>query len=517
LLNNEVVNTKQRSGSMTVHQARDYQIELEQGIYAAWRGGARNVLAVLPTGGGKSFVVARIAAAFNSAVAVIAHRSELVTQMSTALAREGVRHRVIGPAALSRTCTSLHMDEMRRSFIEPSSRVAVCSVNTLVGMNPADPWLRQVGMWAQDEAHHITAGSVWGKAAEMLPNALGLGVTATPTRLDRKGLGRHADGLMDAMVLGPTPRVLINRGFLADYRIFAPLSDLDLSSVPTTDSGEYSPEKLKAARRKSTITGDVVASYLRFANGKLGITFDTDIESATETAAAYRAAGVVAEVITGKTPDLLRASLMRDFRARKIQQLVSVDILGEGVDVPAVEVVSMARPTQSYGLFAQQFGRALRVSPGKDRAIIIDHVGNVLRHGLPDAPREWTLDRGERRSKTKNDGVIPLRSCVNPECVQVYERALVACPYCGTIPPVADRSSPDRVDGDLAELDPAVLAKLRGEIERIEALPVIPLGMPPEGWNRYRFAHESRAAAQTELKREILSLIHISEPTSPCH
>jgi hypothetical protein len=260
---------------------------------------------------------------------------------------------------------------------------------------------------------------------------------------------------------------------------------------------------LIAVRRKSTITGDVVGHYLKIAPGKLGVTFDTDIESATETAAAFRAAGVAAEVVTSKTPDELRETIKRRFRQREVLQLVNVDLFGEGYDLPAIEVVSMARPTESYSLFCQQFGRALRILEGKERAIIIDHVGNVLRHGLPDAPREWTLDRGERRSKTKNDGVIPLRSCVNPECVQVYERALVACPFCGTVPPVADRSSPDRVDGDLAELDPAVLAKLRGEIERIEALPVIPLGMPPEGWNRYRFAHESRAAAQIELKREI--------------
>ena len=164
----------------------------------------------------------------------------------------------------------------------------------------------------------------------------------------------------------------------------------------------------------------MVDHYLRIAKGKLGVTFAVDVEAAGDIATAFKKAGVPAEIVTAKTPDTLRASILRRFRNRELLQLVNVDLFGEGFDLPAIEVVSMARPTQSFSLFAQQFGRALRPMDGKEHAIIIDHVGNVHRHGLPDAPRDWSLDRRERRSSKNVDIVIPTRTC--PECAGAYER-----------------------------------------------------------------------------------------------
>lgn len=486
-----------------MHQPRDYQAALEQDVYAAWRDGARNVMAVLPTGGGKTFVFARIAAATKSAVCAIAHRGELVSQMSVAMAREGVRHRVIGPEALARRCSDANIEDTGQNYVTPGARVAVAGVDTLVRLPENDPWLAQVGLWIQDEAHHVLADNKWGRACAMFPNAYGLGVTATPTRADGKGLGRHADGLMDQMVVGPTMRELIRRKYLTDYRVFAPPSDLDLSDVATTASGDFSPPKLSAARRRSRITGDVVQHYLRIARGKLGVTFDVDIESATETAAAFRAAGIPAEVVTGKTPDAARAEILRRFRRREILQLVNVDLFGEGFDLPAIEVVSFARPTQSYSLYCQQFGRALRPLEGKPYAIIIDHVGNVLRHGLPDRYREWSLDRRERRSRSTASDVIPTRVCLNVECLGVYERIEPACPYCGTVPLPGGRSSPELVDGDLLELDPSVLAALRGEIDRIDGAPVFPAGATPEIAGAIKKRHWERQQEQSRLRNAI--------------
>ena len=488
---------------MTVHAPRDYQAKLEQDIYAAWAGGARTVLAVLPTGGGKTFVFSRVAAAATTAVCSIAHRAELVGQMSIALAREGVRHRVVGPDKLHRACSSLHMGEFGRSYIDPGARIAVASVDSLVNLSPADPWVQQVGLWIQDEAHHVLADNKWGKACALFPNAYGLGVTATPTRADGKGLGRHADGLMDAMVVGPSMRELITRGYLTEYRIFAPPSDLDLSAVPTGAGGDYSPKPLRAAVHRSRIVGDVVKHYLRIAPGKLGITFAVDIEGAAEIAAAYKAAGVAAEVVSSKTEDALRAQIMRRFRAREVLQLVNVDLFGEGFDLPAIEVVTMARPTQSYGLYCQQFGRACRIMDGKTHAFIIDHVGNVMRHGLPDAPREWSLDRRERRSRSGPSDMIPVRTCLNEVCMGVYERVLASCPYCGRAPVPAGRSAPEQVDGDLCELDPAALALLRGEVARVDGDPRYPAGAAPEVMGGIRNRHLERQAAQRALRADI--------------
>ncbi len=489
---------------MTVHQPRDYQELLERDVRAAWAAGQRNVLAVLPTGGGKTFVFSRIASAANTAVCAIAHRSELVGQMSVALAREGVRHRVIGPGTLHRSCSTLHMDEFGRSFIDPGARVAVASVDTLVRMAANDPWVQQVGMWIQDEAHHVLAENKWGRACALFPNAYGLGVTATPVRADGKGLGRHADGLMDAMVVGPTMRELISRGYLTDYRIFAPPSDIDLSDVAVSASGDFSPAPLRKAVHRSHIVGDVVQHYLQIAPGKLGVTFAVDIESAAEIAAAYRAAGVPAEVVSSKTPDALRAQVLRRFRARQVLQLVNVDLFGEGFDLPAIEVVTFARPTQSFALFCQQFGRACRLLEGKRHALVIDHVGNVMRHGLPDARREWSLDRRASRGKSNAaTDVIPVRTCLATDCMGVYERVLGACPYCGHMPVPAGRSTPEQVDGNLFELDPAVLERMRGEVSRVDGDPHYPTTAAPEVQGAIRRRHHDRQAAQGELRGTI--------------
>lgn len=485
------------------HALRPYQRELHDAIRAEWAAGHDNVLAVAPTGSGKTVLFSTMLAEEPGASVAIAHRQELVSQMSLALAREGVRHRVIGPDAVARTCAALHMQELRANYVNPQAACAVAGVDTLVRRNAADPWFNQVRLCVQDEAHHLLADNKWGVARAMFPNARCLGVTATPTRADGKGLGSRADGVMDSMVIGPSMRDLIRQGYLTDYRVYAPPSDLDLSEVPTAPGGDFSPVKLAAAVHKSRITGDVVKHYLRIAPGKLGVTFAVDVEAATEICAQYRAAGVPAEVVTSKTPDTLRASILRRFRAREVLQLVNVDLFGEGFDLPAIEVVSMARPTQSYGLYCQQFGRALRLLEGKAWAIIIDHVGNVVRHGLPDAPRVWSLDRRERRARGTPDDVVPVRSC--PQCTSVYERIHHACPYCGHSPEPAGRGAPELVDGDLAELSPEVLARMRGEVGRVDwQYPAIPDGVTPIVARAIHNRHFERQQAQGRL-REVMA------------
>lgn len=476
---------------------RPFQQSAKEQVLASWQTGAQNVLLVIPTGGGKTVVFSDIVSEYQGASVAIAHRQEIVSQISLAFARNGVRHRVIGPASLAKTCTMLHLAETKRNYVDPSNRVAVAGVDTLIRMDASLPWFRQVGLVVQDEAHHLCRKNKWGAAQSMFPNAKGLGVTATPCRADGNGLGRHADGVMDHMIVGPSMRELINDGWLTEYRIFAPPSDIDLRNVPLSASGDFSPPKLAQAVHKSHIVGDVVQHYLRIAPGKLGVTFAVDVEAAGEIARAFRDAGVLAEVVSAKTPDALRASILRKFRNREILQLVNVDLFGEGFDLPAIEVVSMARPTQSYALFAQQFGRALRPMEGKDHAIIIDHVGNVHRHGLPDAPRRWTLDRRDRRGGSSDAASIPTRTC--PECTAAYERIRSSCPFCGYMPEPAGRSSPAEVDGDLYELSPEALAKLRGQIDAPAAYhpdPIIAATLKKR--------HRERTEAQMAL-REVMA------------
>lgn len=447
---------------------RDYQAKGEIDIMEAWAR-YRHVLYVSPTGSGKTVLFSHLLSKYAGASCAIAHRQELVSQMSLALARCGVRHGIIAPKKVAKNIVSIHMEELGRSYFEPSSRVKVAGVDTLIKMPPTEPWLAQVGMVIQDEAHHVLKANKWGRAFELFPHARSLGVTATPCRADGKGLGSHAAGLFETMIEGPSMGSLIERGYLTDYRIFAPpTKNLNLDAVPISAGGDFSPKPLAEAVHGSQIVGDVVQHYLKHAAGKLGVTFAVDIDSACEIAAAFRKAGVPAEVVTSETPDHLRISILRRFRKREVMQLVNVDLFGEGFDLPAIEVVSFARPTQSFALYVQQFGRALRIMEGKHFAIIIDHVGNIERHRLPDAVRQWSLDGTKARLQ---DGVMPVRVCVG--CTQVFERFHKRCPYCGFYPEPPARSLPEQVDGDLAELDAEALARLRQAVSVVDLPPMM--------------------------------------------
>lgn len=475
-------------------QLRPYQSQLHDDIYAAWAAGHRNVMACLPTGGGKTVTFAHIVREESEPSAVLAHRGELVAQISLALAREQVRHSIVGPSSLAKLCVRGHLAELNRSYYDPNAKTLVGSVQSL---NKGG--FDHIKLWVHDEAHHVLKDNQFGKAVAKFPNARGLGVTATPVRADGQGLGRHADGVFDTLVMGPTPADLIEQGYLCRYKIFAPPSTLDLSTVHVTPSGDYSPNELKVATRQSTVIGDTVDHYLKHALGKSGLTFADSIENAKEIAAKFRARGVRAEVLSGKTDSLLRSHVLAQFKRKEVLQIVSVALIDEGFDCPGVEVVSDAAATESFGRFAQRFGRGLRILEGKPHMIYLDHVGNTLRHGLPDAPRNWTLDRRDKRAKQKPDG-IPLRVCVNVECVQPYPRIYRACPYCGECPPVSHRSSPEFVDGDLLELDAATLAVLRGHIDQ----PIkLPFGATPAIEGALKKHYRARQQAQTELRETI--------------
>lgn len=458
---------------------RAYQSKLKEDIYDSWRAGNRNTLAVLPTGGGKTVVVASIFQEVQAPRLAIAHRQELVSQISLTFARTGIHHRIVAPKSIVAFCITQHIKHYGRSFHHPQAEAAVAGVDTLVARNEKlTQWLNQLRYWVIDEAHHVLRDNKWGKAAGFLPNAYGLGVTATPCRCDRKSLGRAKSGVFDAMVEGPTTRQLIDMGHLCDYRFIAPPASYTMDASDIGASGEFSQDKARQKSHKSRITGDIVDNYLKFAPGKRGITFVVDVETAAEVAAAFRDRGVPAESVSAKTPDNIRTAFVEKFRAGQILNLVNVDLFGEGFDVPAVEVVSGGQPTMSFGRFSQAFGRMLRPFEGKERGIYIDHVENWKIHGLPDKPRIWSLDdeRGKRRAK---DDAEALTRCTAENCYETYSAALKACPHCGHAPEPMGRSAPEMVDGDLTEFSPELLAQLRGEIARADAGPTYPLGATP--------------------------------------
>ena len=445
---------------------RHDQHVLKSDINNEWSRGVQNVLGVLSTGGGKSVIASDIVLDgfhTNKQQAVIAHRNELVGQMSIHVANRGIQHRIIGSTKTVTRITRSHRKHFGRSFVNPSARTAVIGVDTLVARtDELKQWARQTDQWIIDEAHHVLRANKWGKAVEMFPNARGLGITATPLRADGCGLGREYDGVFDSMCVGLEMRPLIELGALADYEIVCPTSDIHVEESETSASGDWSNVKLRDAAKKSHITGDAVNAYCQYAWGKQAICFATDVETSGEIASRFNAVGIRAASLSAQTDETVREKYVEEFKDGILKVLVNVDLFDEGFDVPACEVVIMARPTMSLGKYRQMVGRALRAMPGKRFGLIIDLVSNVIRHKLPDRVIPWTLARRDKRGKQEIDpDEIPLTVCKH--CTKPFERFLTACPHCGLEPPLPEPGARTiaKLDGDLMLLDKATLDRMR--------------------------------------------------------
>lgn len=457
---------------------RTYQEDLKSKIYKALADGFKAPLAVLATGGGKTVIFCNMAHELATGkvtgeplpVCISVHRKEIVSQISVTLARSGVAHNIIAPKNVILNIISAQRRATGKQYYDHRAPITVASVDTLnARADSYKNWANGIKVWIQDEAAHTLRNNKWGKALLQFPNAVGIGFTATPQRLDKRGLGTHADGLFDTMILGPSTKFLINEGHLSKYKIVVPPGDYERHLKKASDNSDFTREAMAVASRDSHVVGDVVDNYLKFCKGKQAIVFASDIEAAFKIEKQFLFKEVKAKTLTGETPDVERAKAVQAFEEGELEVLVNVDLFDEGFSVDGVECVSMARPTMSVSKFLQCCGRGLRIKKGKEYATIIDHVGNIKRHGLPDQHRTWTLDRIVKRRDTTNT----LRICSNFMCNAPYDRVLEACPYCGEeFRPAYNRSGGTSarealkiVDGDLMLLDPDTIRELEAEIE----------------------------------------------------
>jgi DNA repair protein RadD len=423
---------------------RSYQQQAIDDTRAAIRDGAHAPLLVLPTGGGKTIIfsaIASAAAAKGKRVLILVHRRELIHQASSKLAWVGLDHGIIA-AGIPAT----------------NAPVQIASVQTLARRLHRINW--QPGLIIIDEAHHATAGQ-WERILQHWPDTYRLGVTATPCRLDGRGLG----AAFDAMVLGPSVADLISAGFLSPARIYAPPVVADLASVRTR-AGDYANDQAAAAMDRPTVTGDAISHYQRLASGQQAIAFCCNVKHAVSVCDAFKTAGIAAELLLGDTQD--REQVVADFAAHRTKVLVTVDVVSEGFDVPAASCAILLRPTQSLGLYLQQVGRVLRPAPDKPHALILDHVGNVNRHGFPDDPHDWSLD--DRMRRTKGTPAPSVRTC--PKCFAAF-KPQPQCPACGAqCVPIKSRVIRE-IAGELQELvrDSNGVELRGGERVRVAAYP----------------------------------------------
>jgi DNA repair protein RadD len=408
---------------------RDYQSHAIEAVRDSYRKGCRRPLLVSPTGSGKTLMFSYISAGMNQngkRVLILAHRRELLRQISSALRSVGVRHAVMSGGS--------------RGI--PVANVVVASVFTLARRLEYFP---APDLIIGDEAHHFTPSSTWGKCVSAFPNAHVLGVTATPERLDGKGLGL----MFDDMVMGPTVAELTEQGYLTPAEVYAP-SRPDLKALRTR-MGDYVNADLESAMDKPSITGNAVHHYRKLADGKLAIAFCVSVKHAKDVAEEFRHAGYNAAHIDGGMEEHERDRVLKDFAAGKIKILTSCDLVSEGFDLPAVEVAILLRPTKSLALYLQQVGRAIRPSPGKTTTIVLDHAGNTAVHGFIDEHREWILTSDSARKKREGEKPATVRTC--PQCFAMH-RPSPACPKCGHVYKVVSRKIRE-VEGELVQMNRA--------------------------------------------------------------
>lgn len=228
--------------------------------------------------------------------------------------------------------------------------------------------------------------------------------------------------------------------------------------------GDYVRSELSTAVDKPRITGDAIAHYKKYAMGKRAIVFAVSIEHSNHIVEQFLKEGIRAEHVDGETPPGIREAAIERFRQGQTQVLSNVELFGEGFDLPAMEAAILLRPTQSLGLYLQQVGRALRPYEGKNHAVILDHVGNCQRFGLPDQEREWSL--ADREKKESSDAPA-VRIC--HECFGAQSFGRITCVFCGALFPTKPREV-EQVAGELSEVDQEQLRlKLRFKQEQGQA------------------------------------------------
>ena len=405
---------------------RAYQEELVSKVREAWIHGKRAPCIVLPCGGGKSIIVAEIAKRTtdkHNKVLFLVHRKELCEQIENTFRRWGV--------------------DMLRCQI-----MMVQTASRRLGKIPPPTLI------ITDENHHSLANS-YKKVYEAFPNAHRVGVTATPVRLDGSGLG----DINDVLICGVSAKWLIEHNCLSAYDYYAP-SLIDLTGIKIK-KGDYDITSVENLMLRKAIFGDVIGYYNKLAAGKQAICYCTSVRHSMETAMQFNIAGIEAAHIDGGTPKQERDRIIDDFRRGAIDILCNVDLISEGFDVPDCECAILLRPTQSLTLYIQQSMRCMRYKQGK-RAIIIDHVGNYARFGMPDADRTWSLE-GKKKEKydVDKEDEVKIKEC--PECYAVFNAKndesapVMICPYCGYEFPKKERAQIEQEQSELVKVEGFVL------------------------------------------------------------
>lgn len=415
-----------------IYEPRDYQSAAVDAMWSALRQRRESKpLAVLPTGAGKSVVLAefgrRVAEGWSAArILVATHKRELVEQDAEKLTA------MLGADRVGVYCAGLKRHDVGRP-------VTVASIQSIAHrLDEID----RVDLMIVDEAHLIPhkGSGRYRKVIDGLkkrnPRFRVAGLTATPYRMS-SGLLHKGDGAIftEICVDVPIPE-LIDRGFLSPLRSKRGVASADVSGVRTR-GGDYVPSELaKAVNDADVVRGAVSEIVKHAADRKSILVFAAGIDHALMVREEMAAQGIKASCVFGSTPAGERDRIIAGFRAGLIRAIVNVDVLTTGFDAPAIDCVVMLRPTKSPGLYYQMVGRGIRVAPGKKDCLILDFTDNVMTHGPIDRLSTIAPSSGGKRSA--GAGEPPFKIC--PSCRECVHAALGSCSCCGYAFPVVEEA-----------------------------------------------------------------------------
>lgn len=346
------------------------------------------------------------------------------------------------------------VDQARQTFIDQGVNMDLVTMGMVQTITRRVDKLPEPKIIFVDEAHHVLAKS-YMRIIERFPNALKLMFTATPIRLNGQGFRSVADDL----ILGKPIPWLIENGYLAPVDYYAPVG-IDMSKL-VTKRGEFDEKSIEQAF-KPKIYGDVVGTFRKLSPDKQAIAYTYNVKSAKDLADTFNANGISAEYVSGKTKKEERNQIITRYRNGEIQVVTNAELFTEGLDLPNVDTVIMLRPTQSLSLYLQFAMRSMNPRKGKT-AVIIDHVGNVERFGLPTEEREWSLDGskkgGQENSRPPEKTITTCENCF----ATFYRKSLTECPFCG-----AELAEPKELEVESeVELKKIEAAKRLDRVKRI--------------------------------------------------
>jgi len=414
---------------------RDYQVEAVRLVRDSVRRGNKKILLVMPTGSGKTHVLAAIAegaVAKGNKILASMHRRQLVQQMRDSFVDSGLSPAII-MAGIDHDL-SCHMQIV--SLATYARRLKLCET----GINK---FFIDAAVILLDEAHHALNPT----NQQMLSNyqdKIVIGVTATPCLSSGVGMGQYFDDIVQPVSI----KQLVDTGFLVPGIYYGPDTP-DLSNIRTV-LGDYEKKALGEVMEKPALIGSVVQNWLKLAGNKKTMVFAVNVAHSKALAREFVAHGVQAEHLDAHHDDDARSDVLSRFRTGDTQALCNVALYTEGTDIPEIECIDIARPTKSLGLHLQIIGRGARPFPGKQNFTVIDHGGNVERLGFYEDEITWGLDgkRPSAQKKVKRVKEKKLLTC--SECCHVFE-ARERCPQCFT--PITDYGKKiAAVEADLIEI-----------------------------------------------------------------